>query len=135
MGVVFSGRHRTDRKAMVVVVCMGIYLAFVIGMVGCGGGSSSSVAGGTGGGSGGGGNTPPPSPVDTTTTLMTSAPKQAQGAPLTLTAQVSSSASAVTGTVAFFDGDQQLGNAVSVSNRQASLQTDTLGVGVHNFAA
>lgn len=95
-----------------------------------------SVSCGGGGGAANPGPTPAPSPsgVPTSTALSSSALKQVNGSPVTLTATVSSAASAPTGTVAFFDGAGQIGSA-PLNNGQARLQLLSLGVGTHSLTA
>jgi hypothetical protein len=71
----------------------------------------------------------------TTTVLTTSANPSPAGAPLTLTATVSSPRGAPTaGTVTFFDGATPLGT-IAVSSGVATLSTSTLTLGSHALKA
>jgi large repetitive protein len=85
------------------------------------------------GGSGG----PPPSggPVSTSTVLTSSGAKAPQGSGVILTAKVTSSAPAITGSVTFFDGSTQIAQPVNVSGGQAQLQISSLRVGTHLLTA
>ena len=75
----------------------------------------------------------------TTTMLSSSTNPAIAGAPLTLTAAVAeltpgSGSGAITGTVAFMDGVNQLGTA-NVTSGSATLTVSTLTVGTHNLTA
>lgn len=67
--------------------------------------------------------------------LQSSQAKVASGTTVTLTAQVSGGDTAPGGSVTFYDGTTALGNAVKLSNGQASLQVSNLAVGTHSITA
>lgn len=69
----------------------------------------------------------------TNTTLTASPASAAYGSPVTFTATVSGSAGTPCGTVTFWDGDTQLGGAISLSGGTATLQTASLAAGVHHL--
>jgi hypothetical protein len=90
-----------------------------------------------------GSNTPPPPSSNksfSTTTLAASTNTAGFGTPVTLTATVAPQAPAIatpTGTVTFQEGSTPLsgGQAVSLTNGKAVLNTSTLGVGTHTITA
>ncbi|ABF39110.1 protease-like protein [Candidatus Koribacter versatilis Ellin345] len=81
-----------------------------------------------------GGDSHPPA-ATTSVMLESSQPKVAAGASVTFTADVSGGNNGATGSVTFYDGTTALGNAVDVSNGQATLAVNTLTVGTHAITA
>jgi hypothetical protein len=83
-------------------------------------------------GCGSGGNSTHPS---TMVLLQSSQAKVPSGTTVTLTAQVSGGNDTPSGSVTFYDGTTALGNAVDLSNGQATLQVSNLTVGTHSITA
>ncbi|MFZ9793126.1 MAG: beta strand repeat-containing protein, partial [Gemmataceae bacterium] len=76
------------------------------------------------------------SETQTSSTVVTSsAIAAANGSPVTFTATVSGQTGTPTGTVTFFDGNTQLGSAVTLVNGVATMQTSTLSNGNHFIRA
>ena len=71
----------------------------------------------------------------TSTVLASSANPSANGSAVTFTVTVSASSGTPTGTVTFFDGNTQLGTAVTLVNGVATLQTSALTNGDHFITA
>ena len=69
------------------------------------------------------------------TALSSSVSPGTFGQPVTLTANVVSDTSGMTGTVTFFDGGTSLGTASLATNGTAALTTSALGFGVHSIIA
>jgi hypothetical protein len=74
-------------------------------------------------------------PSSTLVVVGSSTSKVASGTAVTFTAQVSGGNKTPTGSVTFFDGTTVLGNAVALSNGQASLSVSNLTVGTHSITA
>jgi hypothetical protein len=71
----------------------------------------------------------------TSMSLTTSGSPSLIGSPVTFTAAVSSSNTALTGTVAFFDGPTQISPNIAISNNGASFTATGLTLGSHNITA
>lgn len=76
-----------------------------------------------------------PAFVSTNTTLTSSANPAALGTAITLTAQVTASFGTPTGTVNFFDGNNQIGTGMLNASGIATMSTSTLSAGNHNLQA
>jgi Bacterial Ig-like domain (group 3) len=71
--------------------------------------------------------------VPSTTMLSTSAIKEPSGGSVTFTATITSTATAITGNVSFYDGAVQIGQS-PVANGQAQLSLASLTVGTHSIS-
>ncbi|HEX3470525.1 MAG TPA: Ig-like domain-containing protein, partial [Silvibacterium sp.] len=74
-------------------------------------------------------------PSSTLVVVGSTQSKVASGTAVTFTTQVSGGNKTPTGSVIFFDGTTVLGNAVALSNGQASLSVSNLTVGTHSITA
>src|SRR5262249_28414937 len=73
--------------------------------------------------------------ADTSTSIASSVNPSVFGRSVTFTATVTSNASAMTGTVTFFDGGSSIGASSLDSLGTASLTTSTLSPGTHSISA
>jgi len=106
-------------------------MATTFGLIGLGCFVLSCGSGGSGGGGGGGGTVP----TATSITLNTSAVKVASGAPLTLSASVTSTQpSGATGVVIFLDAGAPV-SYVNLTNGTATLPINYFSVGTHVITA
>ncbi len=71
----------------------------------------------------------------TVVVLESSQPKVASGNPVSFTSQVSCGSKSPVGSVTFYEGTTALGNAVPLTNGQASLTLSNLSVGTHSITA
>jgi len=110
--------NRRLRGLLVLILC-----GSLAGLsVGCGGSSTSP--------------TPTSTLANSTVILTSSGPKAACGTIVTLQAEVGGANGAnTTGSVVFFDGATRIGQPVTVTSGQASLQVPTLSVGTHTITA
>jgi hypothetical protein len=74
-------------------------------------------------------------PTSTVVVLDSSQSKVASGTAVTFTAEVTGGNNAPGGTITFYDGTTALGNAVALTNGQATQSVSSLTVGTHSITA